>query len=118
TLHVLGKDIRLDLDKLNEYMNSKDITVATFPCKVSEQFILQDNHSLRMLVSGGEKLNLNKNTHYQLVNAYGPTENTVVTTSFLLNKNDDNIAIGKPVYKTKIYIVNKYNQLCPFEVIG
>ncbi|WP_259418057.1 non-ribosomal peptide synthetase [Bacillus toyonensis] len=118
TLHVLGKDIRLNLDKLNEYMNSKDITVATFPSKVSEQFILQDNHSLRMLVSGGEKLILNKNTRYQLVNAYGPTENTVVTTSFLMNKNDDNIPIGKPVYNTKVYIVNKYNQLCPIGVTG
>ncbi|MBJ3789754.1 amino acid adenylation domain-containing protein, partial [Bacillus sp. OA1] len=118
TLHVLGKDMRLDLDKLNEYMNSKDITVATFPSKVSEQFILQDNHSLRMLVSGGEKLILNKNTRYQLVNAYGPTENTVVTTSFLMNNNDDNIPIGKPVYNTKVYIVNKYNQLCPIGVTG
>ncbi|HDX9649186.1 TPA: amino acid adenylation domain-containing protein, partial [Bacillus cereus] len=118
TLHVLGKDMRLDLDKLNEYMNSKDITVATFPSKVSEQFILQDNHSLRMLVSGGEKLILNKNTRYQLVNAYGPTENTVVTTSFLMNNNDDNIPIGKPVYNTKVYIINKYNQFCPIGVTG
>ncbi|MGX5439997.1 non-ribosomal peptide synthase/polyketide synthase [Bacillus thuringiensis] len=118
TLHVLSTDIRLDMNELNEYMNSKEITVATFPCKVSEQFVLQENHSLRMLVSGGEKLKLNRDTRYQLVNAYGPTENTVVTTSFLINKNMDDIPIGKPMYNTKIYIVNKHNQICPVGVTG
>ncbi|MGX5439995.1 amino acid adenylation domain-containing protein [Bacillus thuringiensis] len=118
TLHVLNTDIRLDMDKLNKYMNSKGITVATLPCKVSEQFVLQENHSLRMLVSGGEKLKVNRDTRYQLVNAYGPTENTVVTTSFLVDKNGDNIPIGKPMYNTKIYIVNKQDQICPVGVAG
>ncbi|MED4404262.1 amino acid adenylation domain-containing protein, partial [Metabacillus fastidiosus] len=118
TLHVLNADIRLDMEKLNEYMNQQGITVATLPYKVGEQFIQQENHSLRMLISGGEQLNLKTDTSYQLVNAYGPTENTGVTTSYLVDQKGHNIPIGKPIYNTEIYIVNQDNRLCPIGVAG
>ncbi|MEL4012530.1 amino acid adenylation domain-containing protein, partial [Bacillus velezensis] len=89
-LHVLRGDIRLDMGKLNEYMNENGITVATLPYKVGEQFMQQDNHSLRMLISGGEQLNMQTDTEYQLVNAYGPTENTCVTTSYFADRKGQN----------------------------
>ncbi|KJR67402.1 non-ribosomal peptide synthetase, partial [Bacillus velezensis] len=117
-LHVLRGDIRLDMGKLNEYMNENGITVATLPYKVGEQFMQQDNHSLRMLISGGEQLNMQTDTEYQLVNAYGPTENTCVTTSYFADRKGQNIPIGKPIYNTEIYIVNQNNRLCPVGVVG
>ncbi|WP_367387265.1 amino acid adenylation domain-containing protein [Bacillus vallismortis] len=117
-LHVLRGDIRLDMGKLNEYMNENGITVATLPYKVGEQFMQQDNHSLRMLISGGEQLNMKTDTEYQLVNAYGPTENTCVTTSYFADRKGQNIPIGKPIYNTEIYIVNQNNRLCPVGVVG
>ncbi|MBA4538759.1 amino acid adenylation domain-containing protein, partial [Bacillus aquiflavi] len=118
TLYVLNPNIRLEMDKLNDYMNHNGITVATLPCKVSEQFILQENDSLRMLIVGGEKLKVNQDTRYQIVNAYGPTENTVATTSFLVDRKSHHIPIGKPLYNTNIYIVNKNSHICPIGVIG
>ncbi|CAN2247163.1 hypothetical protein STZ1_100003 [Bacillus subtilis] len=117
-LHILRGDIRLDMGKLNEYMNENGITVATLPYKVGEQFMQQDNHSLRMLISGGEQLNMKTDTEYQLVNAYGPTENTCVTTSYFADRKGQNIPIGKPIYNTEIYIVNQNNRLCPVGVVG
>ncbi|MEL4012528.1 non-ribosomal peptide synthetase, partial [Bacillus velezensis] len=53
-----------------------------------------------------------------LVNAYGPTENTCVTTSYFADRKGQNIPIGKPIYNTEIYIVNQNNRLCPVGVVG
>ncbi|WP_262421976.1 AMP-binding protein [Bacillus aquiflavi] len=105
TLYVLNPNIRLEMDKLNDYMNHNGITVATLPCKVSEQFILQENDSLRMLIVGGEKLKVNQDTRYQIVNAYGPTENTVATTSFLVDRKSHHIPIGKNHFITLTFIL-------------
>ncbi|MGB7606261.1 MAG: condensation domain-containing protein, partial [Lutisporaceae bacterium] len=52
------------------------------------------------------------------VNNYGPTENTVVTTSFVVDKEYDNIPIGKPIANTQIYIIDKENKLQPIGVPG
>nr|WP_304502771.1 AMP-binding protein [Caldalkalibacillus mannanilyticus] len=55
---------------------------------------------------------------YTLYNNYGPTENTVVTTSFKVEQMEDNIPIGKPISNTKIYILNASDQLQPVGVVG
>ncbi|MGB7606207.1 MAG: condensation domain-containing protein, partial [Lutisporaceae bacterium] len=52
------------------------------------------------------------------VNNYGPTENTVVTTSFVVDKEYDNIPIGKPIANTQIYIIDKETKLQPIGVPG
>ncbi|AIQ12433.1 non-ribosomal peptide synthetase [Paenibacillus durus] len=118
TLHVIPAELRLDLSRLNAYMNEQSITLATFPCKVCEAFIGQPNESLRLLIAGGEQLKLSTLPHYPVVNAYGPTENTVVTTSQLIDRAGGNIPIGKPVPNTRIYILNRSRQLCPVGVTG
>ncbi|MEC0556010.1 non-ribosomal peptide synthetase, partial [Bacillus haynesii] len=77
-----------------------------------------DNHSLRTLLTGGDKLNVFKEKSYQIVNNYGPTENTVVATSFPIDKSYQNIPIGKPIDNVKVYILNKDLQLCPLGASG
>ncbi|AIQ12432.1 non-ribosomal peptide synthetase [Paenibacillus durus] len=118
TLHVIPADLRLDMDRLNRYMNEQSITLVTLPPKVCEAFIGQPNESLRLLIAGGEQLKLSTLPHYPVVNAYGPTENTVVTTSQLIDRAGGNIPIGKPVPNTRIYILNRSRQLCPVGVTG
>ena len=41
-----------------------------------------ENRSLRKLLTGGDKLRIFKNNNFELYNNYGPTENSVVTTSY------------------------------------
>ncbi|EJQ37641.1 amino acid adenylation domain-containing protein [Bacillus cereus BAG5X1-1] len=118
TLHVLNTENRLDVNKLHEYIESNEVTVTSMPPKMLEQFMLKENKSLRMIVSGGDNVKANMDTSYQIVNAYGPTENTVTTTSFFVDKKGHSIPIGKPMYNTKIYILNKQNQICPIGVAG
>ena len=77
-----------------------------------------DNVSLRKLLTGGDKLNQFFKRNYELINNYGPTENTVVTTSFAVDKGYSNIPIGKPLDNVKIYILDKNKKLQPIGVYG
>ncbi|UZO79165.1 amino acid adenylation domain-containing protein [Aquimarina sp. ERC-38] len=57
-----------------------------------------------------------------LVNIYGPTENTVYTSHYVLDlsKNSDrnNIPIGKPLNNVVLYVVDDSIQLVPIGVLG
>ncbi|BCE07341.1 non-ribosomal peptide synthetase [Bacillus paralicheniformis] len=118
TVHVLNQETRLDVEKLNRYFHNHHITISFLPTPVCEQFTALDNHSLRTLLTGGDKLNVFKEKSYQIVNNYGPTENTVVATSFPIDKSYQNIPIGKPIDNVKVYILNKDLQLCPLGASG
>ncbi|MCY9332377.1 amino acid adenylation domain-containing protein, partial [Bacillus haynesii] len=118
TVHVLNQETRLDVEKLNRYFHDHHITISFLPTPVCEQFTALDNHSLRTLLTGGDKLNVFKEKSYQIVNNYGPTENTVVATSFPIDKSYQNIPIGKPIDNVKVYILNKDLQLCPLGASG
>ncbi len=117
-IHIIDEEIKLDMEKLKEYYNENNITISFLPTQICEQFMKQENKSLRYLLAGGDKLRYFEGNNYKLVNNYGPTENTVVTTSFVVDKEYDNIPIGKPISNTQIYIINKENKLQPIGVPG
>jgi amino acid adenylation domain-containing protein/thioester reductase-like protein len=119
TLHVIGDDLKLDIEKLNDYYERNQISISFLPTQFCEQFMGLDNRSLRVLLTGGDKLKHYEPKSYRLVNNYGPTENTVVSTSFFIDKeNYDNIPIGKPIANVKTYVLDKNNQLQPIGVPG
>ncbi len=117
-IHIIDEEIKLDIEKLNEYYNENDITISFLPTQICEQFMKQDNKSLRYLLAGGDKLRYFEGKNYKIVNNYGPTENTVVTTSFEVDKAYDNIPIGKPIANTQIYILDNESRLQPIGVPG
>ena len=55
-----------------------------------------------------------------IINSYGPAEASVVATTYLFNEKakTDKFLIGKPRFNTKVYIINKYRELCPIGVPG
>ncbi|QQP77975.1 amino acid adenylation domain-containing protein [Bacillus sp. TK-2] len=117
-IHIINDNLKLDITKLNKYFIEKEISISFLPTQVCEQFLMLENTSLRRLLTGGDKLNYFENKSYQIVNNYGPTENSVVTTSFIIENSYDNIPIGKPICNTKVFILNESNGLCPLGVPG
>jgi amino acid adenylation domain-containing protein/thioester reductase-like protein len=119
SLYVISDDIRMSLKELNEYFESNSINKIFLPTQFCEHFMeLVDNRSLSVVDVAGEKLKHYKKGNYRLLNKYGPTEYTVYTTCFEVDRFYDNIPIGKPVWNTKIFIVDKYNRLQPVGVAG
>lgn len=54
----------------------------------------------------------------ELVNEYGPTENSVCTSYYKFNKDDTEISIGTPINNCKCYVLNKNLKLQPFNTKG
>jgi amino acid adenylation domain-containing protein len=118
-LFIIDDTIKLDMEALNAYYQRYQITIGFLPTQVCQQFMELDNSSLRVLLTGGDKLRSAVKRKYALYNNYGPTENTVVTTACLVEKDIHNIPIGKPIDNTRVYIVEKCSlQLQPVGVPG
>lgn len=116
TLHIIPEEMRLELEKINDYFNRNQITHAFMTTQVGRQFVndIQDNHSLRHIMVGGETLvPIAPPKGYRLFNAYGPTECTVFSTVFAVDALYDNVPIGKVVDNMKFYILDKTGQRVP-----
>ncbi|AIG26780.1 non-ribosomal peptide synthetase [Brevibacillus laterosporus] len=118
TLHIIPDDIRLDAELLNHYFEVHGITVSFLPTQMCELFQELDNRSLRVLLTGGDKLKTFIPRSYQLINNYGPTENTVVATSTLLTQASNNLPIGRPIQNVQALVLSSNGQLQPIGVPG
>jgi amino acid adenylation domain-containing protein len=119
-------DIRRDPEKLQNWLVSNAIAISFLPTPLAEKVLLLDwpqTTALRILLAGGEKLQQHplKSHPFKLVNNYGPTENTVVTTSGYIpvtEQTDIAPTIGRPIANTQIYILDKYLQPVAIGVVG
>jgi amino acid adenylation domain-containing protein len=126
SIYLIKPEILLSPEKLRDWVMEKEITVTFVPTPIAEQLLsLQwaSDGALRIMLTGGDKLHqyLSTSIPFKLVNNYGPTENTVVTTSGLvLSDGTDNTSphIGRPIANTKIYILDRYLQPVSIGVPG
>ncbi|MCR8842475.1 amino acid adenylation domain-containing protein [Paenibacillus sp. SC116] len=117
-IYIVPDEIRLDAEALNEFFMKNGISIAFLPTQICEQFMQLENDSLRILLTGGDKLKTYIPRSYELMNCYGPTENTVVTSYFPVKEWSQNISIGKPIANTQVYIVDEHDRLQPVGIAG
>ncbi|MFF3473534.1 condensation domain-containing protein, partial [Bacillus velezensis] len=55
---------------------------------------------------------------YTIVNNYGPTENTVVATSGVINPEEGSLSIGRAIANTRVYILGDGDQVQPEGIAG
>jgi len=124
---LLNNDEVKNLSIIKKYIKEKNIThlhgVPSLIGTIMESISDGEARSLKVITVGGDKVapNLIKTCsvrNIELVNEYGPTENTVISTIFRNMADHSSIRIGKPVYDTKIYILDKDDNLCPVGVTG
>lgn len=110
------------------YLVKNDVTIVQIVASLFHMHV-DSNPELfstaRLLMLGGEVLSP---SHVKLVkdacpdlkilNCYGPTENTVNTTTYEVNEASSIIPIGKPVANCGIYVFNKNDQLQPAGIAG
>ena len=120
TVHIVPEEIRLDLIALNDYFEREHITHSFMTTQVGYQFATSiENHSLKYLSTGGEKLaSLTPPTGFEFYNGYGPTECTIFTTTYLVDKKLKEIPIGKPLDNMRLYIVDPQGHRLPVGAAG
>lgn len=115
-LIVAKKEQLLNPIALEQLINENDVNTMWLTSSLFNQIAserIEVLAPLKYLLIGGEVLNakwvdlLNqKPKHPQIINGYGPTENTTFTTTYNIpNKVPNRIPIGKPILGTHVYIM-------------
>lgn len=121
--HIISKNVLSNIQELREYIFKNKITILNYiPRYLFELLGNQPKiDSIEFVISGGEKLQEDNklailDAGYELYNNYGPTETTV---DVLCGKmNEKSSYIGKPIYNTKIYVLDSNKQIVPVGFSG
>ena len=123
---------------LMQFIDREKVTVANLPSSYWHELVDELSRTgatlpplLRLIVIGSEKAAPAKLTEWHnlqirkphLINAYGPTEATITTTTYLCGKQQTETAsrsvpVGRPIPNARIYLLDANLQLVPQGVPG
>jgi aspartate racemase len=102
------------------------LTAGLFHLMVDQH--IEGLRPLRQLLAGGDVLSvvhvqrfLQTLPHCQLINGYGPTENTTFTCCYAFSARatfEASVPIGRPIANTQVYILDQQMQPVPIGVTG
>ncbi|WP_432400822.1 amino acid adenylation domain-containing protein [Wukongibacter sp. M2B1] len=128
-LYLVNEDIILNAFKLERYIKENEITIMWLTSALFNQ--LSDENlnifeTLRYLLVGGDVLSpkhINRTRkafkNLNLINGYGPTENTTFSVCHRITRDYDiSIPIGIPINNSSAYILDKNMKVVPIGVPG
>ncbi|MDQ1355141.1 MAG: hypothetical protein QG657_5451, partial [Acidobacteriota bacterium] len=129
TLCILTKDDILDPQRLKSLIKRYDICTMWLTSPLFNRMVQWDVEifsGLRYLLVGGDILSPSHINQVrkrfpglEIINGYGPTENTTFSTTYRIDKQYENrIPIGKPIANSTAYIVDRTGHLAPVGVAG
>ncbi|AFZ23112.1 amino acid adenylation enzyme/thioester reductase family protein [Cylindrospermum stagnale PCC 7417] len=126
SIYLIKSEFLLSPKTLQEQLISQNITVSFIPTPLAEKLCVlawSNNTALRIILTGGDRLNHypSDTLPFKFFNNYGPTENTVVTTSGQIlpgGLGSKFPPIGRPIANTQVYILDRYLQPVPIGVSG
>lgn len=115
SIHIVPDEVRQDPEALRDWMVRERITVAFAATPVAERLISltwPSETSLRILLTGADTLYQRPKSSipFALINNYGPTECTVVTTSGLVEPSETHStrpSIGRPIDNVRVYVLDE-----------
>lgn len=131
-LAIFDQKEALEQDIFSELLAKYSVTILWLTASLFNNMV-NDNPNifskLVTLIIGGEKLSSRHirqlfekdKAPKKVLNGYGPTENTVFTTTYEItasNVTQEELPIGSPIANTQVYILNKHGHLAPLGVIG
>ncbi|HTZ73406.1 MAG TPA: non-ribosomal peptide synthetase [Candidatus Aquilonibacter sp.] len=115
SVHFVPEDVRTLPDKLRDWFVRNAITIGFVPTMLAESLVTLDwpqTAALRLMLTGADTLHRYPPSRlpFQLVNNYGPTECTVVTTSGIVPSATNAAeppAIGSPIPNVQVHVLDE-----------
>ncbi len=128
---VLFPTLRPSLEELGQVIQKHGVTTLWLTAGLFHQMVEQHVQGLkgvRQLIAGGDVLSvshvkqaLDQIEGCQVINGYGPTENTIFTCCHPMNDHEtlgQTVPIGRPVANTTVFILDSQLRPVPIGVIG
>jgi amino acid adenylation domain-containing protein len=126
SVYLLNEEQRVDPMLCRDFLLDNQITIAFLPTSLAESVVALEwpsQAALRFLLTGADTLHRypSPNLPFALINNYGPTEATVVTTSgrvLPITRAERPPSIGRPIDNIQIYILDKHLRQVPIGTPG
>lgn len=119
------------LEELGAKVSGNHVTTLWLTAGLFHQLVetqLESLHGVRQLLAGGDVLSVphvekvsRDLSDCQLINGYGPTENTTFTCCYRVQPSErfeSSVPIGIPISNTEVYILDRHMQPVPIGMIG
>ncbi|MBQ3923198.1 MAG: amino acid adenylation domain-containing protein, partial [Spirochaetales bacterium] len=106
---IIPEEDRLDLIAIKRRFDNEGVTHSFMTTQVGRQFAdFYEGGSLKYLSVGGEKLApIFVEKSFKFYNVYGPTECTIFSSTFEVDKLYERVPIGKSLDNMKFYVCDK-----------
>ena len=126
SIFIVEEEVKLLPERLQEWLVRQQITLAFLPTPLAELLLARPwpkGIALRALLVGGDRLTRRpaEGIGFAVINHYGPTEATVVTTAGEVAPRDDTGRlpdIGRPISHYQVYILDSCGEPVPVGVPG
>ncbi|MDP4196834.1 MAG: amino acid adenylation domain-containing protein, partial [Bacteroidota bacterium] len=112
-------------DELIELLEEEKVSVVTLPPSLLSNLPRRRFPYLKTIISAGERcpeeISHIFSEECRFINAYGPTEATVGSSFYLVEKSDEtlgSVPIGKPIENGLLYILDEYLSPMPIGLTG
>ncbi len=118
--HILPSAVIQDASQLNKYIKQHNLTGGCFPTRFFSEFLAEYRPSLDYVIAAGEKLEKVPVSEARLYNGYGPTEYTVVATTYRIDprRHGKSLPIGRPVPQAQALVLDVQGNLLPPGAVG
>ncbi|WP_437759712.1 amino acid adenylation domain-containing protein [Sorangium sp. So ce1389] len=120
-LLLIDEDALRSPKALVSWLIARRATCSFFPTPLAEACFEQDwtGTTLRAMTVGGAKLHpLRRSLPFRLINVYGPTESTIVTTTCEVTELGTEPPLGRPIDKALVYVLDEHLHPVPPGVLG
>jgi amino acid adenylation domain-containing protein len=123
SVHIPDRETRMSPGRVVAWLAAERITLCFLPTPLMEAALEEawpEGLALRALFTGGDRLHRipGRDYPFRIVNHYGPTEYTVVTTCAPVSPEDREPPIGRPIANTRVYVLDARMRPVPVGVPG
>lgn len=119
TVHILNEDTRMNPKMLSEYSHQHSFNHLFVPTafyhSFSQQQFLPETCTV---ITGGEKLKSKGDGTWKLINMYGPTEATVISSWYEVRNHEVDYPIGRPITNSELLVLDEQMQMVPKWILG